>query len=117
MGSGSNGPYCSGLSGSQPYAPIYHVVSEMMERDKKDINIYKPSTGYFINPLALSIQDSIVNNQVKMNGHSAHGTYTYVLNTDGNIVFAKRFNPNNSKSQHLILLLLVEKIQLFSVLV
>ena len=33
MGSGSSGPYGGG-GGSQPYAPTYHVVKDMME--KKD---------------------------------------------------------------------------------
>ena len=99
MGSGSRGPYGGSGNGSQPYAPTYHVVGKMMEKDKQDPNIYNPSTGYFRNPYAVSIQDAIVNGQVKMNGHSASGTYTYVLDTEGNIVFAKRYNPNNSRSR------------------
>ena len=101
MGSGSGGPYggSSGGKGSQPYAPTYQVVNDMMEKDKKDPNIYKPNTGYFKNPLASSIQDSIVNDQIKMNGHSASGTYTYILDENDNIVFAKRYNPNNSHSR------------------
>ena len=34
-----------------------------------------------------------------MNGRTASGTYTYVLDKNGNIIFAKRFNPNNSHSR------------------
>ena len=38
MGSGSNGPYggSGSGSGSQPYAPTYHVVEEMLNQDKQD---------------------------------------------------------------------------------
>ena len=97
MGSGSGGAYSYG--GSQPYAPTYHVVSSMMAKDKQDSNIYNPNTGYFKNPLASTIQDAIVNDQVHMNGRTASGTYTYVLDKNGNIIFAKRFNPNNSHSR------------------
>ena len=98
MGSGSSGVYGNG-GGSQPYAPTYHVVPEMLEKDKADANIYNPQTGYFRNPLATTIQDSIVNNHIQMNGHSVNGTYTYVLDNDGNIVFGKRCNINNSRSR------------------
>ena len=34
-----------------------------------------------------------------MDNHSAHGTYTYVVNENGNVVFGKRFNPNSSHSR------------------
>jgi hypothetical protein len=101
MGSGSHGPYGGdgNAGGSQPYAPTYHVVPQMMEQDKKDTNIYNEISGYFRNPYATSIQDAIVNDQIKMNGHSAHGTYTYILDENNNIIFAKRYNPNNSQSR------------------
>ena len=95
MGSGSSGNYFGTKGGSQPYAPYYHVVKQELSKDKKNPDIYNPQTGYFKNPLAANIQDSIVNGQVQMNGRSAHGTYTYVLDLSGNIVFGKRFNPNN----------------------
>ncbi len=100
MGSGSKGPYGSSSGGgSQPYAPTYHVVKDMMEADKKDPNIYNPTKGYFKNPLAATVQDDVNNGQIQMNGHSAHGTFPYVLTESGDIVFAKRFNPNNSHSR------------------
>ena len=99
MGSGSKGSYGNGTSGSQPYAPTYHVVGEMMESDKQNPNIYSPRTGYFKNPLAVSIQKSIKNGQIQMDGHSAHGTFTYVVNQNGEIVFGKRFNPNSSRGR------------------
>ena len=100
MGSGRNGPYGNNCgSGSQPYAPIYHVVGEMMDRDRQNHNIYDSKTGYFTNPFAVSIQDSIKNGQIQMDNHSAHGTYTYVVNENGDVVFGKRFNPNSSHSR------------------
>lgn len=98
MGSGSSGPY-GGSGGSQPYAPTYHVVDEMMDMDKQDYNIYNPQTGYFTNPYATPIQSAIKNGQIQMDEHSAHGTYTYVVNENGDIIFGKRFNPNNSHSR------------------
>ena len=97
MGSGSSSSYSGG--GSQPYAPTYHVASDMFKKDKQDPNIYNPSKGYFKNPLATTIQNAIVNDKVVMNGVSANGQYTYVMDTKGNIIFAKRFNPNNSHSR------------------
>ena len=100
MGSGGYGSSYGGSGGgSQPYAPAYHVVPSMMERDKKNHNIYDPKRGYFTNPLAVSIQSTIKNGQIQMNGHSAHGTYTYVVDEKGSIVFAKRYNPNDSQSR------------------
>lgn len=99
MGSGSGGNYSGGGGGSQPYAPTYHVTKDMMDRDKQDVNIYNPKIGYYKNPLASSIQDAIVGDQVYMNGRSADGKFTYVLNNNGNVVFAKRYNPNNSNSR------------------
>lgn len=97
MGSGSSGLYSGGSA--QPFAPEYHVVSKMKEQDKQDSNIYNSTKGYFKNPLASTIQDSIEDGRVRMNGHLANGTYTYVLDTNGNIIFGKRYNPNNSHSR------------------
>lgn len=101
MGSSSYGPSYGGGAGggSQPYAPMYHVVPSMMEKDKEDINIYDPKKGYFTNPLATSIQSAIKNGRIYMTGLKAHGTYTYVVDAKGNLIFAKRYNPNNSKSR------------------
>lgn len=95
MGSGKSDFY-SGIdnSGSQPYAPTYNVLPQMMELDKTNPNIYDPQKGYFLNPLAVKIQDAIEHDQIQMNGRSAMGEFTYVLDLEGNIVFAKRFNPN-----------------------
>ena len=39
MGSGSSGGYGNGGRGSQPYAPTYHVTTDMMARDKADSDI------------------------------------------------------------------------------
>ena len=100
MGSGSNGPYGSSSGGgSQPFAPTYHVVGEMMDRDKQDHNIYDPKSGYYTNPYAVSIQNAIRNGRIQMDNHCAHGTYAYVVNENGDVVFGKRFNPNSSHSR------------------
>ncbi|MBR0225952.1 MAG: hypothetical protein IJL92_07845 [Thermoguttaceae bacterium] len=101
MGSGSNGPYgySSSGGGSQPYAPTYHVVKEMLDKDKQDHNIYDPQKGFFTNPYATLIQEAIENGQIQIDGHTAHGTYTYVVNINGDVIFGKRFNPNDSSGR------------------
>ena len=97
MGSGSGSNYSSG--GSQPYAPTYHVVGSMMEKDKANPDIYSPSTGYFKNPTAPNLEKADDGNRIVFNGKRAEGTMTYVLDTNGNIIFGKRLNPNNSKGR------------------
>lgn len=96
MGSGKSGGYGSGGNGSQPYAPTYHVTSDMIARDKADSDIYSLSTGYFKNPTATNLESAIDGNRVIFNGRSADGTMTYVMDTNGNIIFGKRSNPNNA---------------------
>lgn len=99
MGSGSNGPYGGGSTGSQPYAPSYHVVPDMLTTDKKDSDIYKSNSGYFKNPTATNLENAIDGNRVVFNGKSVEGQFTYVMDTNGNIIFGKRYNPNNSSKR------------------
>lgn len=94
MGSGASGSYSSG-SGSQPYAPSYHVVLKMLTKDKADKDIYNPNTGYFKNPTATSLEKTIDGDRVIFQGGRAEGTMTYVMDKDGNIIFGKRCNPND----------------------
>lgn len=94
MGSGSGGSY-SGGSGSQPYAPTYNVVSSEFTKDKADRDIYNPTTGYFRNPKASTIENAIQDDRIYMDGKKASGSMTYVIDKDGNIVFGKRYNPND----------------------
>lgn len=84
MGSGSSGGYGSGGNGSQPYAPAYHVTSDMLKMDKKDPDIYNPNTGYFKNPTATNLETAIDGNRFVFNGNRAEGTMTYVLDKNGN---------------------------------
>lgn len=99
MGSGSSGPYGGGSTGSQPYAPSYHVVPDMLTTDKKDSDIYKSNSGYFKNPTATNLENAIDGNRVVFNGKSVEGQFTYVMDTNGNIIFGKRYNPNNSSKR------------------
>ena len=99
MGSGSSGPYGGGSTGSQPYAPSYHVVPDMLTTDKKDSDIYKSNSGYFKNPTATNLENAIDGNRVVFNGKSVKGQFTYVMDTNGNIIFGKRYNPNNSSKR------------------
>lgn len=95
MGSGSDSSYKDITSGSQPYAPAYHVVTPMLKLDKADPDIYNPNTGYFHNPTAQKLEDAIKNGDVYCDGKKADSRLTYVVDKDGNIIFGKRANPNN----------------------
>lgn len=105
MGSGSSGPYGGG-SGSQPYAPTYHVVKDMMDKDKSDPEIYRPGTGYPKNPTATDISDSVVKEHVEIDGKTPNGPITYVMNEQGDIIIGKRSNPinPNKRSPHPMLI-------------
>lgn len=95
MGSGSSSTY-SGAGGSQPYANTYHVVQKELNKDKKDPDIYNPSTGYFKNPTATNLENATQNSSVYIDGKKADGQYTYVMDKNGKIIFGKRSNPNDS---------------------
>ena len=99
MGSGSSGVYAGTSGGSQPYAEKYSVYGEMLKIDKKDPDIYDKSSGYFKNPSAVSLDDSIDGNRVIFEGHSAEGHITYVMDENGDIIFGKRFNPNDGRKR------------------
>ena len=99
MGSGSSNSY-SGTSGaSQPYSAEYKVVPRMMSKDKADPDIYDPKTGYFRNPTAIKLKDSVSGNSIDFEGNHANGDFTYVMNTNGEIVFGKRCNPNDGRKR------------------
>lgn len=96
MGSGSGGLYSGTGGGSQPYAEKYGVVQKELAKDKRDPDIYDKKTGYFKNPTATNLNDSIVGEHVEIDGKTPNGPITYVLDTDGNIIIGKRCNPNDS---------------------
>lgn len=98
MGSGSSGSY-SGVGGSQPYAESYHVVAKELNKDKKDPDIYSAEKGYFKNPTATTLEDAVDGNSVFLGGNKANGQLTYVVNKDGEIIFGKRSNPNDSSKR------------------
>lgn len=95
MGSGSFGPYINSGGGNRLYSDYYDVYPSELAKDKKDPDIYDSEKGYFKNPTATSLMSSIKDNTVYIQGLKAHGTFTYVLDKDGNIIFGKRYNPNN----------------------
>lgn len=108
MGSGSSGPYGSSSSGggSQPYAPTYHVVGEMMYRDKSDPEIYNHDNGYPKNPTAKEISKSVVYEHIEIDGKTPNGPITYVMDENGRIIIGKRSNPVNpdKRSPHPMLI-------------
>lgn len=71
----------------------------MLTTDKKDSDIYKSNSGYFKNPTATNLENAIDGNRVVFNGKSVEGQFTYVMDTNGNIIFGKRYNPNNSSKR------------------
>ena len=100
MGSGSGNSYSGTNGGSQSYAQTYQVVPSMIEKDKKDPDIYnKDKNGYFKNPSATNLVDAIHGNYVDLEGNHANGDFTYVMTTKGDIVFGKRCNPNDGRKR------------------
>ena len=99
MGSGISGSYSGTKGGSQPYADTYSVVKEELNKDKKDPDIYNPDSGYFKNPTAIILQNSIENNSVHIDGKRQDGELTYVMDKSGNIIIGKRFNPNDNRKR------------------
>ncbi len=99
MGSGYSSIYAGTGGGSQPYAESYHVYGSMLSVDKKDPDIYDSNTGYFKNPTATNLEESIDGSRVTFNNKIASGTMTYVLDQDGNIIFGKRCNPNDGRKR------------------
>lgn len=99
MGSGSSGNYHGTKGGSQAYAERYHVVASEINKDKKDPDIYDPKTGYFKNPTATRLEDSIQNDRVYIDGKKQMGTVTYVMDDKGNIIIGVRQNPNDSSKR------------------
>lgn len=99
MGSGYSGSYTGTNGSSQPFAPTYNVVASELVKDKADPEIYNPTSGYFKNPTAISLDNSIKNNNIYVDGKKQYGSITYVLNTEGKIIIAIRNNPNNQNKR------------------
>ena len=95
MGSGISGKYSGTIKKSQPYSNLYSVCDDLLDLDKKDQDIYNPITGYFKNPTATNLLESIIGNGIYRNGKRIDGTITYVMAENGNIIFGARQNPNN----------------------
>ncbi|MBE6811071.1 MAG: hypothetical protein E7521_08475 [Ruminococcaceae bacterium] len=86
MGSGSSGPYGGGSTGSQPYAPSYHVESSMKKHDIES-GVYKGK--YIKNPTAQKLTDMINGNYIGNKTTNESGL-PYVIDMDGNIIVGKR---------------------------
>lgn len=99
MGSGSYGPYSGTRGGSQPYAERYHVIGKELNKDKQDSDIYNSETGYFKNPTAQNLKDAMTSTRVVFEGKRAEGKMTYVMDTNGDIIFGKRANTNNAQKR------------------
>ncbi len=99
MGSGSGNGYSGTRGGSQPYAASYDVVPQMLNKDKGDRDIYDKDKGYFKNPTATKLDDTISGSNVEFEGGRANGEYTYVMDKSGNIIFGKRCNPNDGRKR------------------
>lgn len=99
MGSGVSGLYSDTVDGSQPYARLYGVVPMMHERDKRDKTIWDDEEGYLKNSSAVNIADAATDHSIVYQGHKANGWMTYVVDSDGNLIFGKRDNPINTFSR------------------
>ena len=85
MGSGAGGSYGGG-SGSQPYAPSYHVEKSMHEQDIKNGTYH--DGHYDKNPTAQNINDMINGNYIGDKRTNIDMPYVIVL--DGNIILGRR---------------------------
>ena len=99
MGSGPGGSYSESRSSwnSQPYASKYSVVSSEHAKDVKNSYVYNRLTGYNKNPTAINMEDAVKNNNVYFEGYKANGKFTYVLKTNGELVFGKRASKERGK--------------------
>lgn len=96
MGSGSSGNYSGTRGGSQPYAETYNVYPSALNSDKKDPDIYnEQGNGYFHNPTAVKLEDSIKDDRIYVDGKKQYGKLTYVMDKNNNIIIGKRANPND----------------------
>ena len=85
MGSGAGGSYGGG-SGSQPYAPSYHVEKSMHEQDIKNGTYH--DGHYDKNPTAQNINDMINGNYI--GDKRTNIDMPYVIDLDGNIILGRR---------------------------
>ena len=81
-------------SGSQPYAPTYHVEPDMHQQDIKN-GVYHDGQ-YDKNPTAQNLSDAIKGNYVVSKTFN-DDKLTYVVDLDGNIIFGKR-NGNGKQA-------------------
>lgn len=86
MGSGANGSYGGGSSGSQPYAPSYHVEKSMHEMDIRNGTYH--DGHYDKNPTAQNINDMINGNYV--GNKNTNIDMPYVIDLNGNIILGRR---------------------------
>lgn len=85
MGSGISGKY-SGHGGSQPYAPLYHVAQDMLDRDVAKGTYH--NGRYDKNPTAKNIRDMINGNYVGDKNTCIE--MPYVIDSEGNIIVGRR---------------------------
>lgn len=79
MGSEVSGSYSGTILKSQSYASSYSVTPDLLENDKKEPDIYDFNDGYFKNPSATNLEESIIGDSVYIDGKKTHGIMTYVM--------------------------------------
>lgn len=95
MGSGVSGLNKTSFGTSQPFAESYRVVPELLRLDRKDLDIYDPRTGYFMNPTATDLAEAFGTGRVCFrDGKEADGYAIYVLDPHGRLIIGRRRNPN-----------------------
>jgi site-specific DNA-methyltransferase (adenine-specific) len=87
MGSGISGSYFGTRGAEQSYSKLYSVASDMLKIDRQDLDIYSPKTGYFKNPTATDLLESVKDNKVLYRTKEADGDFMYVLNNNGRMIF------------------------------
>lgn len=99
MGSGRSGLYSGTRGSSQPYASSYQVVKSMHERDKANESVWTNKNGYEKNPTAIDIADAIHDSSIIHEGHKANGKMTYVVDSEGRLIFGKRADGGNPRAR------------------
>lgn len=99
MGSSISGLYTGTNEKSQNYSSGgYHVDKSMLKHDKEK-GTYKED-GYSKNPTAIYINDAIVDGKIVVDGKVANGQFTYVVDTNGNLIIGRRNGSVKFQTPH-----------------
>lgn len=71
----------------------------MLEHDK-ETGTYRPDVGYRKKPTAKNINDTIKDGKIYVGERLANGQFTYVVDTDGNLIIGRRNGSPEFQTPH-----------------